>query len=822
MLEWKRRFALAAWFGLLALLGCSAGGSNQPTPPKRNDTFSPASIAATVNDPGTATDVVVDGMTTTQNFTLNLSPTHSVSGTVTNLTTGLPIAGATVRILNTPIPPTTTDANGMYLFASVAEGTYDMQASAPGFMTQTQAGFVVNVVNQDVVVDFGLGSSPTTYYLNGVWGSGASDVWAVGGGGLPTPSTILHWDGSAWTSVSSGTTNDLRAIWGSEESDIWAVGDVGTILHWDGSAWTSVSSGTTSYLSGVWGSGASDIWAVGASGTILHWDGSAWTSVSSGTTSYLNGVWGSGASDVWAVGGYFGESTILHWDGSAWTGARTNYLFGVWGSGARDVWAVGNSGTILHWDGSAWSSASSGTTNHLVGVWGSGASDAWAVGFSGTILHWDGSAWTSVSSGTTNDLRGVWGSRASDLWAVGGFGTILERRHVPNSEGILQGTVTDTTGLPVAGAQLQAVGPVTRSATTRGDGTYWVTSVPEGSYDITVTHPDHNPGSASGVMVVERQTTTQDFLLTGEGILAGTITDSQGAPLAGVRVQVVGPVTGTINTGSDGSYLFRLPVGTYDLTATLFAYDPGTATDDVPDGMTTTQNFTLNLSPAHSVSGTVSNLATGLPFAGTTVRILNTPIPPTITDANGMYLFASVVEGTWDIQASAPGFMTQTQTGVVVNQDVVLDFGLDSAALCAHIPGNLVANCGFEGSSQPWVLTGWSGLSISQENPHTGMWALVGEDSGLASQIGQQLATTPGATYQFCYWLANTYQIGSEVWVYWDGVTIRHLTNPPAFPYTQTCHDVVASGGSTTLGFGFSGSYEVLSLWLDDVSVVAE
>ena len=50
MLEWKRRFALSTWFGLLAFLGCSGGGSNQPTPSKASYTFSPASIAGTVND----------------------------------------------------------------------------------------------------------------------------------------------------------------------------------------------------------------------------------------------------------------------------------------------------------------------------------------------------------------------------------------------------------------------------------------------------------------------------------------------------------------------------------------------------------------------------------------------------------------------------------------------------------------------------------------------------------------------------------------------------------------------------------------------------
>jgi len=272
-------------------------------------------------------------------------------------------------------------------------------------------------------------------------------------------------------------------------------------------------------------------------------------------------------------------------------------------------------------------------------------------------------------------------------------------------------------------------------------------------------------------------------------------------------------VTRTINTGSDGSYLFRLPVGTYDMTTTLFAYDPGTATDDVADGMTTTQDFILNLSPAHSVSGTVSNLATGLPFAGATVRILNPPIPPTTTDANGMYLFPSVADGTYDVLASAPGFMTQTQTGVVVNQDVVVDFGLDSAALCAHIPGNLVANCGFEsGGFYPWVGFRWD---LSQGNPHTGIWALYGESDGWFATIEQQLATTPGATYQVCYWLA----FGGDVQVIWDGVVIGgDLLDSPGFGYTQTCHDVVASGGSTTLKFGFRWGPS----WLDDVSVVAE
>ena len=45
--------------------------------------------------------------------------------------------------------------------------------------------------------------------------------------------------------------NSLFSVWGSGSSDAWAVGDGRTILHWDGSAWTSALSGTLDYLRGV-------------------------------------------------------------------------------------------------------------------------------------------------------------------------------------------------------------------------------------------------------------------------------------------------------------------------------------------------------------------------------------------------------------------------------------------------------------------------------------------------------------------------------------------------------------------------------------------
>src|SRR5215510_2600140 len=318
---------------------------------------------------GTATVTAVNGVATFPNLSINhpgtgytltasavglngatsasfdvFAITYSISGAVSGA-----IDGVLITLRGTTTGTTTTTGGGLYLLSGLPNGYYTLTASKAGYV-MSPASIAVAVNGRNVTGQNFLSASAVCSAENWRWRN-------------PLPQG-----------------NHLIGVWGSGASDVWAVGYFGTIVHWNGSTWTSALSGTTNYLLGVWGSGANDVWAVGTSGTVLHWNGSTWTSALSGTPNYLSGVWGSGASDVWAVGA---SGTIVHWDGSAWTSAlsgTTNSLLGVWGSGANDVWAVGTSGTILHWDGSAWTSASSGTPNSLLGVWGSGANDVWAVG----------------------------------------------------------------------------------------------------------------------------------------------------------------------------------------------------------------------------------------------------------------------------------------------------------------------------------------------------------------------------------------------------------------------------------------------------------
>jgi hypothetical protein len=57
--------------------------------------------------------------------------------------------------------------------------------------------------------------------------------------------------------TSDGQGTSQGGVWGSSGSDVFAVGSNGTILHYDGSSWSSMTSGTSAWLFGVGGSSGS-------------------------------------------------------------------------------------------------------------------------------------------------------------------------------------------------------------------------------------------------------------------------------------------------------------------------------------------------------------------------------------------------------------------------------------------------------------------------------------------------------------------------------------------------------------------------------------
>ena len=374
---------------------------------------------------------------------------------------------------------------GMTLFASMASGA--ALNLAPGKTIPSRgagnssapAGFNPGTCSSPWSVVSSPNPGTGSQVLNKVAALSANDVWAVGyyaNQDRISHSLIEHWNGTAWSVVSSPDggikTNYLTAVAAVSANDVWAVGyytDENSgrqtlAERWNGTTWSIVPSlnpAVDDTMNGIVAISSTDVWTVGTAANnniyqtlIEHWNGSAWSVVPSpdpgSANNLLLGVAAVSANDMWAVGYYNNTGSAYltlteHWNGTAWSVVSSpsvgssDYLYGVAAVSATDVWAVGVStvGSTLteHWNGTAWSvvpSPSPGTLiNGLSMVAVVSANDVWASGTYSTdnninqtlVEHWNGTAWSVVPSpspGTVdNYLQGVSVGSANDVWVVG-------------------------------------------------------------------------------------------------------------------------------------------------------------------------------------------------------------------------------------------------------------------------------------------------------------------------------------------------------------------------------------------------------------------
>jgi hypothetical protein len=205
-----------------------------------------------------------------------------------------------------------------------------------------------------------------TTNLNAVWGTTGSDVWGVG-----YNSEIKHWDGTSWGldpscqapapfppygCPGSGGPWTLFDVWGTSASDIWAVGG-GVLAHRDATKWTVIENNYYFSLMSVWGTASNDVWAVGwyldesvspyvGHSLVRHYDGTTWTKIPVNTSAVLRGVGGTSASDVWISGD---GGLLYHWDGASlkqWDSGTINDLLAI-RSTSTGMYVSGTVGSVM-------------------------------------------------------------------------------------------------------------------------------------------------------------------------------------------------------------------------------------------------------------------------------------------------------------------------------------------------------------------------------------------------------------------------------------------------------------------------------------------
>lgn len=271
--------------------------------------------------------------------------------------------------------------------------------------------------------------------LSGVWGTGPDDVWVVGGS--DAGGEIHHFDGATWSEAALPAGVSLLAwAWGFGPDDVYAVGLDGSVVHYDGSAWSTLDSGTTDDLWGVFGFAPDDLWIVGGTPdqgepVALHYDGATFTprpvdpGQNSRAATALFKVWGIDG-DIYAVGQ---RGLILEWDSGAWVerfaGPEADQDFvSLWGTSADHIVAVGgrSSTRIATFDGASWTTSAESGYGGLNAVYMTSPDVAHiggVYGFVGTFDPASGAIAQETSLGS-DDVHAMWSDGAGRTYAVGG------------------------------------------------------------------------------------------------------------------------------------------------------------------------------------------------------------------------------------------------------------------------------------------------------------------------------------------------------------------------------------------------------------------
>jgi hypothetical protein len=327
----------------------------------------------------------------------------------------------------------------------------------------------------------------STESLLGVWGSSATDVFAVGfiDGSSVTPQLVRYKDGGiTFPALPAEITGKLLGVSGRSGNEMYIAGE-GTVLASDGVGWRTMEVPTGYPLSAIH-AGTRKAYAAYQSQFFIEFEGAAWVAPNSGdpTTAFedvwtdgneivavgecafqqyggagavgnslwtrlaaptggpcpgacpfLLAVWGSSTNDVYA-GGPYGH--FFHRDGGVWSCAPrplgdSKWIWAIWGTGPNDVWVGGGMGDdsgvgLAHYNGNTWTDLSSQVMPHaqvIRDIWGTGPNDVYFVGKPGAIIHWNGSTFTKMQSPTPNVLHTILGVGPNDVYAAGDLGVIL-------------------------------------------------------------------------------------------------------------------------------------------------------------------------------------------------------------------------------------------------------------------------------------------------------------------------------------------------------------------------------------------------------------
>jgi hypothetical protein len=620
-----------------ANVGYGGGPTNAVTAGTYSITGVPAGtiqlVAAAPNYTSETLNVVITGgANSTANFVLAAAPANgSVTGQVTNISTGAALSGAAVSWSG---GSTTTNSSGVFNFATVTSGTQTFSVSETGYITATVAAAITGGVSNTVNLPMATGGKLNVVVQSSAGALSGATV-GLSGGLVATAVTGATGTGGAylsgWIPIGTYAVTASRSGYTTQTANA-------TVATGDTTSITITLQTAASNPGTITGTVVNNLGA-GISGVTVAASGVTTTTGSTGTYTLSNVPAGSATVTASAATYASASTTVTVPSGSTVAAPNITLL--------SDIGSI--SGTVTNSSGTAISGASVGYGSATTTTSSTGAYTLSNV-IAGTIQL------AASASGFTTQTQSV-------LVTAGANATANFTLAVPPSPGTVSGQVTNSSGgAAISGATVSWSGG---STTTGSAGAYTLSNVTAGTVQLAVSATGFASQSQS-VVLASGGTATQNFVLTAvpaNGTITGEVTNiSNGIALSGATVSWSG---GSTTTSSSGIYtLSNVTAGTQTITASATGYEPRALTATVTGGATTTLNLPL------ATGGKINTVvqASGADISGATVSISGGVVATTnsgTTSSAGVYLTPWIPIGTYTVTVSKSGYTTQS-TSVTV------------------------------------------------------------------------------------------------------------------------------------------------------------
>ncbi|MFD1020908.1 carboxypeptidase regulatory-like domain-containing protein [Thalassobacillus hwangdonensis] len=610
---------------------------------------------------------VTQGETTSVEWTLQKSAAYEVTGQVVDQD-GNPVAYAYLRVKDTPLPVSRTNADGEFSLGEVPVGTYEIQVTGSG----------IEGVTSEVAVD---GEKQLTIEVVRKDAASSSAMWETANNNAArnavSPHSIdLDALNDAWTYESGSKGPLLFTTPAANNEQIVAVTEYGWVVSLDtqtGEEMWAVRLGndnrsTPTLADGkVFVSGGADgnIHALDATNGRVLWstdvgspaiyeapvlkDGKLYVSSGLDGNAKLTALDAASGDELWNVpleAPTYAGPTLG--DGMLFVGSFNNEKLRAFSmEDGTEVWSKTMEGegflskTVYH-EGTLYASASSTTMDD------------------GTLYAFDAATgdelWRAADVGDSQAASPI--VYENMVIATSASEPLL--RAFDKQTGELVWTNTEV-GASYNNGSISANGILFYAGK---DGKFSGLDVYTGEVLTSYTLPVYSTSNLpilSGQVVVPYRAGIQSYM--APGIMTGTVTDADGNGLDAVlSIEETGY---EVTAAEDGTYTINHEPGEYTVKVSEYGYKQEETTVEFVSGFSRAQDFTLEAAEEGALQVEVTDARTGEALEGVSVEVNGTPVQGT-TDDQGLFTEENVYEGTFGISLTLDGYVALSEELTVV------------------------------------------------------------------------------------------------------------------------------------------------------------